>query len=220
MTEPPTCSSPAATCSRSTPSGGSSSTAPSPIAGGRIVAVGTTAEVRRRAPGRAELDATGCVVTPGFVNTHQHTTGDPLARSCVPDDLPPGESIFSWAVPAERRPHARRRRRRRDAHVRRQPPQRRHHGDRGRHDRPPRARPPRRPSAPASAPGSASGAGTSSTVRSPRRPPRRSPARPPRSTSCRRVAASRAGSRSSATTSRPTHCSPAPPTSPATAARA
>ena len=66
---------------------------------GRIVAVGTTAEVRAAHPGTSELDVTGCVVTPGFVNTHQHTTGDPLARSCVPDDLPPGESIFSWAVP-------------------------------------------------------------------------------------------------------------------------
>lgn len=69
------------------------------IAGGRIVTVGTTAEVRAAHPGAAELDASGCVVTPGFVNTHQHITGDPLARSCTPDDLPPGESIFTWAVP-------------------------------------------------------------------------------------------------------------------------
>ena len=69
------------------------------IAAGRIVAVGTTSEIRAAHPGVAEFDASGCVVTPGFINTHQHTTGDPLARSCVPDDLPPGESIFSWAVP-------------------------------------------------------------------------------------------------------------------------
>jgi 5-methylthioadenosine/S-adenosylhomocysteine deaminase len=69
------------------------------IGGGRILAVGTTADVRAAHPGVTELDASGCVVTPGFVNTHQHTTGDPLARSCVPDDLPSGESIFSWAVP-------------------------------------------------------------------------------------------------------------------------
>jgi 5-methylthioadenosine/S-adenosylhomocysteine deaminase len=68
-------------------------------ADGRIVMVGTTHEVRAAFPGVDELDAKRCVVTPGFVNTHQHTTGDPLARSCVPDDLPPGESIFSWAVP-------------------------------------------------------------------------------------------------------------------------
>jgi 5-methylthioadenosine/S-adenosylhomocysteine deaminase len=69
------------------------------VAAGRIVAVGPTDEVRAAHPGVTELDASGCVVTPGFVNTHQHTTGDPLARSCVPDDLQPGESIFSWAVP-------------------------------------------------------------------------------------------------------------------------
>ncbi len=69
------------------------------IEGDLIVGVGTTAELRAAYPGVAELDAAGCVVTPGFVNTHQHITGDPLARSCVPDDLPPGASIFGWAVP-------------------------------------------------------------------------------------------------------------------------
>jgi 5-methylthioadenosine/S-adenosylhomocysteine deaminase len=69
------------------------------IAAGTIRAIGPTADIRAAFPGTRELDATGCVVTPGCVNTHQHTTGDPLARSCVPDDLPPGESIFSWAVP-------------------------------------------------------------------------------------------------------------------------
>lgn len=69
------------------------------VAGNRIVGVGTAAELRAERPGVTELDASGCVVTPGCVNTHQHITGDPLARSCVPDDLPPGESIFGWAVP-------------------------------------------------------------------------------------------------------------------------
>ena len=45
------------------------------------------------------LDATGCVVTPGLVNAHHHLTGDPLVRSCIPDLLPPGASIFQWSVP-------------------------------------------------------------------------------------------------------------------------
>ena len=44
-------------------------------------------------------DAAGCVVTPGMVNAHQHFTGDPLVRSCIPDLLPPGASIFQWSVP-------------------------------------------------------------------------------------------------------------------------
>jgi 5-methylthioadenosine/S-adenosylhomocysteine deaminase len=39
------------------------------------------------------------VVTPGFVNAHHHLTGDRLVRSAVPDELPPGESIFTWVVP-------------------------------------------------------------------------------------------------------------------------
>jgi 5-methylthioadenosine/S-adenosylhomocysteine deaminase len=45
------------------------------------------------------IDATDCVVTPGMINAHQHLTGDPLVRSCIPDLLAPGASIFQWAVP-------------------------------------------------------------------------------------------------------------------------
>jgi len=69
------------------------------VGGDRIVAVGATSELRRAWPGTPELDARDCVVTPGMVNAHQHLTGDPLARSCIPDDLPPGASIFEWSVP-------------------------------------------------------------------------------------------------------------------------
>lgn len=69
------------------------------IASGQIIAVDTAGAIRLAYPACPELDATDCVVTPGFINTHQHITGDPLARSCVPDDMPPGASIFEWAVP-------------------------------------------------------------------------------------------------------------------------
>lgn len=69
------------------------------IAGSSILEVGSTSEMRGRWPGVAELDASGAVVTPGLVNAHQHHTGDPMLRSCIPDDLAPGESIFSWSVP-------------------------------------------------------------------------------------------------------------------------
>lgn len=69
------------------------------IRDGRILAVGRTSTLRAEHPGAPELDATGCVVIPGLVNAHQHVTGDPLARSCIPDDLPPGASIFEWSVP-------------------------------------------------------------------------------------------------------------------------
>jgi 5-methylthioadenosine/S-adenosylhomocysteine deaminase len=69
------------------------------VADDRIVAVGSSAELQARWPQVPVHDASGCVVTPGYVNGHQHFTGDPLVRSCIPDDLKPGESIFSWSVP-------------------------------------------------------------------------------------------------------------------------
>jgi 5-methylthioadenosine/S-adenosylhomocysteine deaminase len=69
------------------------------VEGGRIAAVGTAAAMRTRFPGTPELDARDCVVIPGLVNAHQHTTADPLVRSAIPDDLSATESIFDWAVP-------------------------------------------------------------------------------------------------------------------------
>src|SRR4051794_3489669 len=60
------------------------------VAGGVIAAVGATAELRAAYPHAAVVDATDCVVTPGMVNAHQHLTGDPLVRSCIPDLIPPG----------------------------------------------------------------------------------------------------------------------------------
>lgn len=65
----------------------------------RIIAIGSTTELRGLHPDAERLDATGCVVTPGMINAHQHLTGDPLIRSCIPDLLPPGDSIFQWSVP-------------------------------------------------------------------------------------------------------------------------
>ena len=69
------------------------------VSGERIVAVDSAAELRRRWPDVEVLDASSCVVTPGMVNAHQHCTGDALVRSCIPDDLVPGTSIFEWSVP-------------------------------------------------------------------------------------------------------------------------
>ena len=70
------------------------------VAGDVIAAVGSSTELSGRYPEAEVIDATGCVVTPGMVNAHQHLTGDPLIRSCIPDLLPPGASIFEWSVPA------------------------------------------------------------------------------------------------------------------------
>jgi len=70
------------------------------VAGDLIAAVGSSTELAGRYPEAEVIDAAGCVVTPGMVNAHQHLTGDPLIRSCIPDLLPPGASIFEWSVPA------------------------------------------------------------------------------------------------------------------------
>ena len=66
---------------------------------GLIEAVGSSTELLRERPRAEVIDASGCVVTPGMINAHQHLTGDPLVRSCIPDLLPPGASIFEWSVP-------------------------------------------------------------------------------------------------------------------------
>jgi 5-methylthioadenosine/S-adenosylhomocysteine deaminase len=66
---------------------------------GTIEAVGSTGDLRGAHPDADVIDATGCVVTPGMINAHQHLTGDPLIRSCIPDLLTSDQAIFDWAVP-------------------------------------------------------------------------------------------------------------------------
>ena len=70
------------------------------IDGGTIVAVG----VRRRVTGAydatARIGGAHAVVTPGLIDVHQHLTGDRLLHSSIPDDLPPGEALTAWALPA------------------------------------------------------------------------------------------------------------------------
>ncbi|MFJ8687926.1 amidohydrolase family protein [Micromonospora wenchangensis] len=69
------------------------------VVDGRIAAIGPAAALRVAYPDSPELDATGCVVVPGLVNAHQHTTADPLVRSSIPDDVPARQAIFDWIVP-------------------------------------------------------------------------------------------------------------------------
>jgi 5-methylthioadenosine/S-adenosylhomocysteine deaminase len=69
------------------------------VADGAVLGIVDRAEAARRHPGVPTLGGPDAVVTPGFVNAHQHLTGDRLIRSSIPDDLPAGEAIFSWAVP-------------------------------------------------------------------------------------------------------------------------
>lgn len=70
------------------------------VTGELIHKVGTSDDLLARWPAVRRIDATGCVVTPGFINAHQHFTGDPLIRSCIPDAISSHEAIFQWAIPA------------------------------------------------------------------------------------------------------------------------
>jgi len=70
------------------------------IEAGRIAEVGSSSEILERWPHAKQISASGCVVTPGLINTHQHFTGDPLLKSCIPDQISSQEAIFNWAVPA------------------------------------------------------------------------------------------------------------------------
>jgi len=71
------------------------------VVAGRIAAIGDADSVRARFPGVPELDARGCVIVPGMINAHQHTTGTPLIRSVIPDDIDSQQSIFGWTVPVQ-----------------------------------------------------------------------------------------------------------------------
>ncbi|MBN4047634.1 amidohydrolase family protein [Acidimicrobiaceae bacterium AH-315-P05] len=69
------------------------------IEGARIAVVGRFTELAATYP---TVDVSGTwtdLVLPGYVNGHQHLTGDRLIQSSIPDNLAPGESIFTWAVP-------------------------------------------------------------------------------------------------------------------------
>ena len=64
-----------------------------------IAAVGSFADVSAAHPGVEVLGSPTDLVVPGYVNGHQHLTGDRLIQSSIPDDLANGEAIFTWVVP-------------------------------------------------------------------------------------------------------------------------
>ena len=66
---------------------------------GIIVAVGRPDDLRREYPAARVSDHPTGLMTPGYVNAHQHLTGDHLVRSCIPDAITSHDAIFDWAVP-------------------------------------------------------------------------------------------------------------------------
>ncbi len=69
------------------------------VRAGRITEVGHRSTITKRHGDVKTLGGANSLVTPGFVNAHQHLTGDRLIRSCIPDNLVAREAIFNWAVP-------------------------------------------------------------------------------------------------------------------------
>lgn len=69
------------------------------VASGEIVAVGDWADQRAEHPDAAVVGDADALVTPGYVNAHQHVTGDRLVQSCIPDAIDSQAAIFEWAVP-------------------------------------------------------------------------------------------------------------------------
>ncbi len=74
--------------------------------GDTIAEVGTFDSVSASHPEATVSGSAEDLVVPGYVNAHQHLTGDRLIQSTIPDNLPPGDAIFTWAVPvhAEHQP--------------------------------------------------------------------------------------------------------------------
>ncbi len=69
------------------------------LAGDVIVAVGPRDDILATTPCQMITGTATDLVVPGYINGHQHLTGDRLIQSSIPDNLAPGESIFSWVVP-------------------------------------------------------------------------------------------------------------------------
>lgn len=64
-----------------------------------IADVGSWGELSPKYPDAAVTGDSSDLVLPGYINGHQHLTGDRLIQSSIPDELAPGESIFTWVVP-------------------------------------------------------------------------------------------------------------------------
>ena len=69
------------------------------VHGDIIVAVEPWDQLRARHPEARVIGDADSLVTPGYVNAHQHLTGDRLVHSCIPDAIDSQEAIFGWAVP-------------------------------------------------------------------------------------------------------------------------
>jgi len=61
--------------------------------------IGQFDEIHRLFPDIATIGDSSSVITPGYINAHQHLTADRLIRSAIPDTISSNEAIFDWIVP-------------------------------------------------------------------------------------------------------------------------
>ncbi len=69
------------------------------VSGQVITHVGTFDELRPMFPDAVVIGTADTIVTPGYINAHQHFTGDRLVQSCIPDAIDSQDAIYNWAVP-------------------------------------------------------------------------------------------------------------------------
>jgi 5-methylthioadenosine/S-adenosylhomocysteine deaminase len=69
------------------------------IDGTTITHVDTFSAVKSKLPNAPVSGTATDLLLPGYINGHQHLTGDRLIQSSIPDDLAPGEAIFTWVIP-------------------------------------------------------------------------------------------------------------------------
>lgn len=68
------------------------------IKDGKICWIGPSSEASA-IDATSKIDASDRVITPGFINTHVHITGDYLTRHYAPDDLDDDARLFNWVIP-------------------------------------------------------------------------------------------------------------------------
>lgn len=69
------------------------------VSEGKILWVGRDAELPAPWNSWTEINYSGRVVSPGFLNGHVHVTGDPLTRHYMPDNLSDADRLHTWVLP-------------------------------------------------------------------------------------------------------------------------
>ncbi len=71
------------------------------ISGNLIAAVGPASVVENEVTPRERIDGRRFVITPGYIDCHVHTTGDPLTRGFMPDNIEDSfdDKLVKWVLP-------------------------------------------------------------------------------------------------------------------------